>query len=105
MPKNLIRLSGSIRHSRFEESYLSDDLSRNLMPELTAGTLVTKIYRGVPVRGRVLDDRGRPIEGAMLAKPNRPRYGLSVRPKAITDAEGRFKFPAAMHSGAGRRIP
>ncbi len=105
MPKNLSRLSGFIRHPGFEESYLSADGRRDLVPEATAGTLVTKIYRGVPVHGRVLDDQGRPIAGAVLAQPNRAGLGLSVRPKAITDSQGRFEFPAAVHSGRGPLNP
>jgi protocatechuate 3,4-dioxygenase beta subunit len=101
MPKNLSRLSGSIQHPTFEESYLSRGNQRDIVPEAKAGTLVTKIYRGVPVRGRVLDQEGRPIKGAVLAQPNRAGLGLSIRPKAIADDQGKFEFPAAIDSGRG----
>jgi beta-lactamase regulating signal transducer with metallopeptidase domain/protocatechuate 3,4-dioxygenase beta subunit/thiol-disulfide isomerase/thioredoxin len=101
MPKSLSSLSGFLQHPAFEESYLGGGGFRDLVPEAKAGTLVSKMYRGVPIRGRVLDENGRPIAGAVLAQPNRAGMGLSASPKAVSDAQGKFEFPAAMTSGRG----
>jgi hypothetical protein len=52
--------------------------------------------RGSPLRGRVLDARGRPLEGAVVAlrlAPNTPN--TRVTSERSTDAEGRFVFELA----------
>ncbi len=47
---------------------------------------------GVTLPGRVLDDRGRPIAGAMVALGANRRIGARDLPSVGTDADGRFRF-------------
>jgi len=52
-------------------------------------------FAGVDVRGRVVDADGRPVEGAAIATT--VDRGFDVRlPVATSDADGRFRVPAAL---------
>jgi RNA polymerase sigma factor (sigma-70 family) len=60
-------------------------------PEVT----VTVPFAGLDVTGRVVDAEGRPVEGAVVATT--VDSGFDVRlPVATSDAEGRFRVPAAL---------
>jgi thiol-disulfide isomerase/thioredoxin/protocatechuate 3,4-dioxygenase beta subunit len=72
---------------------------KTVLAEAKAGALVTTLKRGIPVSGRVLDEAGKPIAGAVISQPNRAGLGLSHRPIARSGDDGRFTLPTALEAG------
>jgi RNA polymerase sigma factor (sigma-70 family) len=52
-----------------------------------------RLKSGTVVRGRVTDDAGKPIAGAIVVRGDDP-YFASTRSEFLTDADGRFRLPA-----------
>lgn len=72
------------------------------MARVGAQTPVDRIDLAIdPVRGRVLETSGAPLEGARLTVPARGADVAAARPRtlATTDAEGRYAIPLAVLRG------
>ncbi len=61
--------------------------------ELRAGTAVSVLKKGVPIEGRVLDDEGNPVAGALVITTEHPSIDFaSIRDFAVaTDDDGHFR--------------
>ena len=102
MPKNLSSFNASFRHPEFLgncDDYNQSDVE---LARVKAGTQLTTLKRGITVRGRVVDQDGKPIGDATVMQPE--RVGMAVRPEAKSDADGRFAFPAALKPGEERAL-
>ena len=81
---------GADRYAPFEQSV-------DLIPGRDTDVGEVQLAPGVRIVGRVLDDRGRPVEGARITRPMKRsggliRIGSSGALAAETDADGRFEI-------------
>ncbi len=53
-----------------------------------------KLKAGTIVRGRVTDDAGKPIAGAIVVRGDDPYFSYNPTSEFVTDADGRFRLPA-----------
>jgi len=89
-----------------EQRVLGRDLrysSIELGPIVPAGQeLVVVVPEPAPIRGTVVDDSGRPLDGMYVnvLQDGRPRYGLTV----ACDAEGRFRLDLAAGTTVDLRV-
>jgi RNA polymerase sigma factor (sigma-70 family) len=102
MPRTLSSFEAWFEHPLYLCN--SDDYDQNTsdVAGVKAGTLVTTLKRGVPIQGRILDEQGHPITGAVVMQPE--RVGMSRRPETKSDTNGRFTLPAALKRGEDRAI-
>ncbi len=81
-----------VTHPDFVPTFMTANLPTPSDSSLRSRRAETILEVGLPITGRVLDDRGRPIAGAKVGLGADRRIWSRDYPSVVTDAEGRFRF-------------
>jgi protocatechuate 3,4-dioxygenase beta subunit len=94
VPSDIDRISLRLKHLEYVSDYsYSRQISAEQLRRAQALKHVEVMKKGIPLKGRVLDDQGRPLSGAtVIMAPKTPDGFWDGYAYTLTDQSGRFGF-------------
>ena len=99
LPKSWTWINVLASHPDYIDTLVDGHFDSPTTEQLRGQSVVTMLSRGVPIQGRVVDERGEPLAAARVGLGADRRIGQRFHPSTTTDADGRFKFGAVVPAG------